>query len=176
MRPVVKPLSAERARELLDYNPETGELRWRERPGQDGWSRQFAGRVAGSLYPDGYRRFTIHPHIYLSHRVAWLITNGEWPPDYIDHINGVKTDNRIANLRSVTKRQNQQNQSLHKTNTSGFRGVSWLPKRRRWQAYININNKMKGLGLYADIEDAKAARLAAERQYGFHENHGRKTA
>lgn len=165
-------ITAERARQLFDYNPDTGELRWKTRSGQPQFNGQYARKVVGCVQATGYRQFTFQQQGFSAHRVIWLLVHGEWP-DQIDHINGDRADNRMVNLRSVTGAENSQNQAIHKNNVSGFCGVSWHSTEGRWQAYIRVNGKAHSLGRFDDFEAAKAARLAAERKYGFHPNHGR---
>lgn len=100
---VMKKLTAERARELLSYNPETGELR--RKTGRSG----VRGVIAGGIAYNGYRLVTIDGKSWYAHRVIYLIMTGEWPPDQMDHINRVRDDNRWENLRPVTALENSQN-------------------------------------------------------------------
>jgi len=92
---------------------------------------------------------------------------------FIDHINGIKDDNRINNLRDVTRSQNHQNRKLAKHNTSGVIGVYWRSDTNKWAAQINSNNKRLVLGCYTNKQDAINARRLAEKNLGFHSNHGR---
>lgn len=173
-------------RRLIDYNPEAGELRWKERPvwmfsdsgsgGRHGnWVRSN-GRLAGKLAlvseKDGYLVGELFAQRQHAHRVAWAIYYGEWPSGQIDHINGIRDDNRISNLRDVTLAENSRNKRMHKNNKSGVIGVSWYPSTKKWAADIGIDGKRTRLGYFASIEEAAAARKAAERKHGFHANHG----
>lgn len=173
---------AELARSLIDYQPETGRMTWKARPTSmfssnracSTWNARYVGTEA--LRCDngcGYRRGSLLGKLQCAHRVAWLITYGEWPKGEIDHINGNRSDNRIANLRCVSHAENGRNQKRSSTNTSGVTGVHWYAALGKWQAHITVNGKLKPLGYFADIHDAIAARKAAEVDHGFHENHGR---
>jgi hypothetical protein len=108
----------------------------------------------------------------LAHRVSWALYYGEWPSNQIDHINGIRDDNRIENLRDVSHQQNGRNQKRHSTNTSGVCGVRWDSCRSKWRARIRIGSYHKHLGYYDTIEDAEKARKNAEVLAGFSERHG----
>jgi len=97
----------------------------------------------------------------------------EWPQDEIDHINGIRTDNRLVNLRSVTHRENQKNIKRSTCNTSGRVGVRWEGHRSKWRSAIKVDGREKHLGSFDSFAEASAARKAAEIKYGFHKNHGR---
>src|SRR5687768_770720 len=111
-------LTAEKLRELMDYNPDTGVFLYRKRRG-----RRSAGLEAGSIVK-GYRLISLGKQ-YSAHRLAWLYVYGEWPAGDLDHINCVRDDNRIANLREATDSQNNANRTLAPKNSSGFKGVCW---------------------------------------------------
>ena len=103
-------------------------------------------------------------------RIIWFYAKGEWP-DCIDHINHLKTDNRLVNLRSVSQAENHRNISKLSNNTSGVAGVYWDKKARKWRAQIRVNSKQIHLGLFTHIADAITARAAAKVEYGYHQNH-----
>ncbi len=154
-------LTAEQLRSILDYDPETGIFTWKV-----GSANQVkAGNIAGSPTGLGYLRIRVQRRGYQAHRLAWLYMCSNWPKDQIDHINRIRTDNRIANLREVTNKQNQQNRSKPSSNTSGYPGVYWCKRSSKWQAYITHNQKKVHLGCFTDREDAIAARKAAEKLY-----------
>jgi hypothetical protein len=160
-----KPLTAERARELLAYNPETGLITWKFRTS----NKINVGDIAGWLGKNGYFYLSIDDHKYLTHRIAWLIYYGAWPKGHLDHRNHKPTDNRITNLREATRSQNMANQSIRIDNTSGFKGISFLkgPRRKPWYARINFNNENHILGYFATKEEAIAAYSeAAKRIHG----------
>lgn len=156
----MKPnITYERLRELLDYSSETGLFTWKVDR-----RRARAGAVAGRRHPNGYTYITVDYQHYRAHRLAWLWVFGVWPNGDIDHINRERSDNRISNLRSVTKSENQQNRSINSNNKSGFMGVSWHGKSLRWQAHIRTNGKSRNLGTYLTPEAASAAYIAAKKQ------------
>lgn len=121
----------------------------------------------------GYLQIIFKGKIYLLHRVAWLLSTGSWPSGYIDHVNGVRDDNRVINLRDVSRSENQQNAKMNSKNTSGVVGVRWRNRYGRWEAQITANGRKIYLGRFDDLASASAARKVAEREHGFHPNHGR---
>ena len=150
-------LTAARLRELLHYNQETGVFTWISSAPR---LRRFLGRTVRHKVTSGYIACTIDGTSYVAHRLAWLYVHGEWPPQWLDHINGVKDDNRIANLRPCTPSENQQNLSAR----SGALGTRWHPTTKRWLAAIKLHGKCKHLGSYASQAEAHAAYLAAKAQ------------
>ena len=175
-------LTQEIVKELLDYNPETGVFIWRFRERRwfstdKAWkigNSRFSGKTAGCLdKTSGYLIIGVLGKEYRAHRLAWLYMHGEFPKSQIDHINHVRTDNRITNLRQVSNHENAKNQRMRNNNTSGVTGVYWYESRNKWVAHITINGKYKNLGYYTNKADAITARKAAEAEYGFHENHGK---
>lgn len=159
----VRPTPAE-LRQLLRYVPETGKLFWLPRTNVQ-FNGQFAGKEAfTAIGPDGYHRGAVNCVSCLAHRVAWAIFYGEWPSSEVDHINCDPVDNRIINLRSASRSQNERNKRLRADNKSGFKGVSWYARDEKWQATIRIHGKSRGLGYYGSPEAAHEAycRAAAE--------------
>lgn len=154
-------LTAEKLRETLSYDPETGEFTWMVRLS----SRRMPGQSAGTPCKNGYKHISVLGRMYYAHRLAWFYVHGEWPPECIDHINGKRSDNRIANLRLATVSQNNANSKLPCSNTSGFKGVVWLPKNRKWRAQIKRHRKMFHLGCFDSKEAAAAAYRAAAVGY-----------
>ena len=150
-----------RLRELLHYNARTGLFTWLAKSGFG--SSACAGVVAGGEdTPGGYIRIGVMGKRYMAHRLAWLYATDAWPTEEIDHINGVRGDNRWINLRAATKNENQQNQRRAQANNqSGFLGVS--PKKNRWQANINTNGKRHYVGSFETEELAYAAYVLAKR-------------
>lgn len=158
-------VTAERLRELLHYDPESGVFTWRV----DRSTRIRAGSVAGSIQYLGrtqYLYIMIDFKQYRAHRLVWLYVYGKWPAEMLDHINGDGADNRLANLREATCAENSQaaNKRLMKNNTSGYRGVSFNTKRKRWMASISAFGKRKWLGSYETVEAAAAAYSEAKRK------------
>ena len=154
-------LTAEYLRSILDYDQETGIFTWKVSTSR----RVKTGDVAGSQNGDGYLRIRLHNRLFLAHRLAWLYHFGEWPEDQIDHINRNRSDNRIYNLREVTNKQNQQNAGKRSDNKSGHPGVSWYKPYSKWRAQIMHNQKQIHLGYFSILEEAIAARKAAEKLY-----------
>ena len=171
MKQQTKSLTQERLKDVLNYCPESGAFVWIKKSSPK--SRIAIGSDAGSISYWGYIVIEIDSERYQAHRLAWLYMYSEWPKDQIDHINGIKVDNRIENLRDVTNSENHKNMRMLKNNTSGIIGVTWNKKSKRWQAQIVVNKTTKCLGLYSDKNDAITARQAANKKYGFHENHGK---
>ena len=157
-----------RLKELLEYDAGSGLFTWKK----DMAAHVHAGDIAGNMDGKGYWMVTVDGKGRLAHRLAWLYVYGEWPDGEIDHINHQITDNRIDNLRVVTRRGNMMNRAIGSNNTSGHMGVMWKTDKKRWKAYIHVNGKQKHLGYFKDIKDAIIARQAAIIEYGYHENHG----
>ena len=160
-------LSAERAKYLLSYDAESGVIKWNVNKG----SRVKAGDTAGYFdKSNGYVLTRVDRKKYYNHRLAWLLTYGEWPIDEIDHINGDRTDNRIVNLRPVTRSENLKNSRMSKYNSSGITGVRWGKRDRAWLVSVST----KHVGYYKDFFEACCARKSSEREHGYHANHGRR--
>jgi len=152
-------LTQERLKEVLDYNPETGVFVWRVSKGPC-----KAGSVAGNAHITGYVLIAIDGKKHRAHRLAWLYVHGVWPDKDIDHINRIRTDNRIANLRDVSKSENQWNSSARCDNTSGYLGVCWHKQRSKWHAQIRVCEKRLHLGYFNTLEAANAAYMAAKEK------------
>jgi hypothetical protein len=155
-------LTAEVLRQLLNYDPETGAFTRRARTS----NKVRVGDKTGTLRRDGYLKTSLLHQSFLLHRLAWLYVYGKWPEFVIDHVNGDRTDNRIANLRDVSETSNLQNQRrAHSKNRScGLLGVTWHAGNGRWQAQISVNKRNMYLGSFDTAEDAHAAYLQAKRQ------------
>ena len=149
-------------KELFDYDPNTGHLIYKK--ARAGIS---VGARAGSIDSWGHRQVKIDGKIYQAHRIIWLWWYGDLPICQIDHINRIKDDNSIYNLRLALRNDydNQQNVGLRKNNSSGVRGVCWLARSNSWQVQIQAGKKKIHVGLFSCLLDAVAARLAAERKY-----------
>jgi hypothetical protein len=150
-------VTAELVRHLLDYDPLTGILRWRDSPRRNVKKGDIAGWVER-----GRRRIGIYNRNFHAGNIAWLHFYGEWPKFEVDHRNRDPLDNSIANLRDVPAALNCQNQGMKKTNTSGFKGVTWDLERKGWLAQICVNQTPYKLGIYSTPELASGAyRIAA---------------
>lgn len=148
----VRIINADTARSLLCYEPATGEFTWRESRG-----RVAAGQKAGSIASNGYWEIYVENRRYRAHRLAWFMVHGGWPADTIDHRNGDKLDNRIANLREATTSQNHANQPARRSSRSGFRGVHFSQREQRWVAKITCNGRKRHIGQFISKADAIAA-------------------
>lgn len=164
----MKHITQKRVHELLRYCPETGQFHWRRTA-----ALRLAGKVAGTINSWGYRVIGIDGKTWIASRIAWVFVHGQLPEGQIDHINGVRSDDRICNLREVTPGQNRRNQQLRKDNSTGRIGVYWHAGAQKWMASIQFRNKQYHLGLFEDFNAAVDAREKAERKFGFHQNHGR---
>lgn len=144
-------------KKLLHYDRETGAFTWALKF----CKKVRVGGVAGTAQ-HGYVRIAILGTFYYAHRLAWLYMQGRWPVDQIDHINGVRSDNRWVNLREATNSTNQQNlRKAKKHNQQGLLGVT--KNRRGFSARIRTNGVTKHLGTYRTIELAHAAYIQAKR-------------
>lgn len=173
-------LSPSELRKLLDHDSETGALTWKPRPASmfaggkrsaehsaANWNAKWAGKPALSAsHNAGYLCGSIFGRRYLAHRVAWAIHHGSWPSDQIDHINGVRDDNRIKNLRECSNLQNCQNVRSHRDSTSSRAGVCRISRitSKPWLAQICVNGRQRRIGQFETEEAAIAARAIAERE------------
>lgn len=165
-------LSVTRVREVLSLNFDTGDLIWLTRPVRIGheradrsWNAKCAGKIAGSVFMDGYRHVKIDRKLYVAHRVVWVLAHGKWPDGDIDHIDGARDDNRPHLLRDATTRQNIQNQKVRRDNRSGLKGVSWNIPMKKWWARITICGNRIPLGYFDTPEEAHAAYFEAARKH-----------
>lgn len=151
-----------RVAEYLAYTPDNGEIRWLK-----SHIPALIGKVAGTTrpYKDGsfYHVINFQRRFILAHRVAWFLHYGEWPDGFIDHINGDKLDNRIVNLRVVTKSENCHNVGLRKTNTTGLTGTVFDERKKKWRARISVRGKRHSLGYFDDKESAAQAYIDASQ-------------
>jgi len=150
----------------LDYNPISGELRWKPLSGDDWLTRRFntrwAGQIAGNrdIY-DSYIRVHLDGRFVRGHHIVWKMTFGEDPP-ILDHRDGDGSNNKLSNLREATVTENQWNHRRSRTNTSGTSGVSWHKGEQRWHARIGDKFKRIHLGSFDTLEEAVEARRQAE--------------
>ena len=171
---MTKP-TAEEARALFSYDKLTGRLTWRVDRisklkrgaviGGNAIAKARAGEVAGGIRPDGRRTVVIDGKLYLDSRVAWLIEYGEWPSKQVDHINGNPNDNRLSNLRLASASENGRNRGQQANNKSGFKGVSWAARERKWNARIMAQGQYRSLGYFDTAEQAAEAYAKAAAQY-----------
>jgi Demerecviridae HNH endonuclease len=138
-------------RAVLDYNPLTGLF-----------TRISGQGAGGSVTPQGYLRIRVNNKDYQAHRLAWWFAYGKLPASPLDHINGDKSDNRIANLRLATKQQNAANM---KPRHAGLKGAWWRKDRKKWCAHINRDYKTYHLGTFDTEAEAHAAYCAAAVEF-----------
>ena len=145
-------LTQSQLKQYLSYNPETGLFyRLTSRT-----HNAKIGDVAGCKDGQGYINIRVYGGRHKAHRLAWLYVYAEFPGSDLDHVNGIRTDNRISNLRIATRSENSLNTGLRSTNTSGFRGVSFNKKNNRWRVQAQYNGKKNHLGNFKSAEQASA--------------------
>lgn len=129
------------------------------------WNTRFAGQRTGSVDSvTGYVRIRLNNRLYYAHRLAWLLVYGEWPSVHIDHRNGIRTDNRIVNLRLATRAENAQNLGLRRDNACGMTGV-WRDRRTgRWHAELRVRGKRHRRGGFSTPHEARAVYLALKKE------------
>lgn len=156
-------LTQKRLRELLMYDPGSGYFTWR---------KTLTGHIqkgvcAGGWHHSGYRTIRIDGKSYQAHRLAWLYIYGKWPIGEIDHSNLVRDDNRIDNLRDVSRGINKHNGRPYKNNKKKMKGICWLKANKKWMAQIQKDKINYYLGLFDTAEEAHHAyRAAAIKLYG----------
>ena len=168
MRENEKSLTQEELKRQLSYDPQTGEFR--RLVANSGVVK--VGDLAGTFHRRGYVRIAVHRVIYSAHRLAFLYMTGRFPPNQIDHVDGVKSNNRWCNLRCVSGSENMKNRRIYCNNKSGTMGVFWDEETRKWIAQIRIEGRQVKLGYYSDKDEAIAIRKTAETEHGYHKNHG----
>ena len=151
------------AHKLLTYCPETGVIRW----------RVSKRGIAGTKTDKGYINIQIKGKAYPAHRLAWLLTFKTFPNPQIDHINQIRDDNRIVNLREVSNRTNHKNMRLYSTNSSGVCGVHWCKKDSLWASQIKAIDGAEISKSFKSLLDAVCFRKSLEIKFGYHENHGK---
>lgn len=155
------PLSFEEVSRQIAYDPETGKFTWRvPKKGRPG-----IGSPAGCIHQTlGYWVIGVSRQRHYGHRLAWLLTHGKWPAHQIDHINGDRADNRIANLREVTHAENQQNRHITRPNRHGLRGVDYDPGCDRWRTRIKVNGVVHNFGGFHSPEEAHECYVRESRR------------
>jgi len=149
--------------DFVSYDYITGNFYWSV---NSPTGRHSKGDIAG-YEQRGYLALSINKKRILLHRLAWFVVYGELPTGIIDHINRDITDNRIENLRDVTRMENGMNRKVSSNNTSGFTGVCWVKNSKKWVAQISNNKKRILIGYFDDKESAIVARKEKEIEYGY---------
>lgn len=126
-------ITQDELKKLIKYDPDTGIVTW------------LNDSKPLGFFSNGYLRLYLKKRIYAVHRLIWLYVHGRFPEDVLDHINGIKDDNRLTNLREASEGQNMHARKLTRNNASGFKGVYFKPRKGNWEAYITHNNKQKRL-------------------------------
>lgn len=146
--------------EALEYRPDSGIFLWRK---DNKFNGVKGGTMAGLLHLHGYIRITINRKAYQAHRLAWLYVHGVIP-ETIDHINGIRHDNRLINLRPCTRSENNYNARVRSDNTSGVKGVHWNKKVNKWVAKIYVNKETVSLGYHFGLFEACCAIFSARNK------------
>lgn len=153
-----KILTQEILKEHLHYNPDTGVFTWIKKTSS--YSRVSVGDIAGWYDYKNYLKIKILDKSHFTHRLVWLYVYGYIPKEDIDHINGIKNDNRVINLRLASNSENHQNRIVSKNNKSGYIGVS--PHLNKWRSKITLNGKSIYLGIFNTPEEAHKHYVAAK--------------
>lgn len=168
-------LGYEEVARLFTYDRESGILYWRIRVNNNTRRDYVAG--SSKRVTDGYRQVKVKGKIYMMHRVIMVLCFGHIPENAeIDRINHVRDDNRLANLRFVTRTDNRRNQSISGKNTSGVTGVYFSKAGKKYIAQIKVNQELIYLGTFKTLEEAAAARAEANLKFKFNNNHGKRRA
>lgn len=161
-------ITREQLKQQLTYDPETGSFVWNL-----DFRHRRKGDRAGDLNTNGYLQTWVLGKRYLLHRLAYLYMEGTHPDQEIDHIDGDRTNNRWDNLRHVPGAVNAKNLKRSRRNKTGCTGISLCPVSAKWVATISVNGQLVTIGRYKMKFEARQARKAAEKKYGYHDNHGR---
>ena len=162
-------VTQERLKLLLDYDPQTGHFTWKTRTVKTHfdviWNKRFSGKRAGHSHKMGYIVLCVERAKIMAHQAAWAYQSGDMPAGDIDHVNGIKSDNRICNLRVATRSQNMANTSRRSSNTTGFKGVTMDRRTGRYIAAVHPNGKKRHLGVFDTAEAAHDAYVAGALKY-----------
>jgi hypothetical protein len=167
-------VSHEDLKRIIDYDPETGIFVWKEKISDKVVVGSNAGcETKNSCGNATYLFVGIYNKLYRGHRLAWFYHYGVWPKGVVDHINHDGLDNSIKNLRDLSIQGNSKNTPLSKANKSGVCGVCWDRAKELWLANIRIDGVTRFLGYFEDFNDAVTCRQNAQKELGFHDNHGK---
>jgi hypothetical protein len=157
----ISPLiTAAEAHERISYDAQSGQFTWIKcgKP-------EFNGCPAGSVHNEGYIVIKLLGRVYRAHRLAWLMCHGTFPNGEIDHINGIRSDNRISNLRLASASENKYNKSATVESATGIKGVCWSKKYQKWEVRIGFEKQRRFLGHFDSQHDAAQAYAAAAKKY-----------
>ena len=155
-------ITQQELKQLLVYNEFSGQFTWRIAPSK----RVAAGAVAGSLHPSGHVYISVRRRLYAAHRLAWLYVFGQWPRKFVDHINGDAADNRLANLRLLTRTENlQAARKARADSRSGLLGACYRKDVKKWQARIQRDKRSVSLGLFSSAEEAHIVYLMYKNNF-----------
>ncbi len=157
-------LSVEFIRAILDYDPIKGVLRWKKRPDISTRADRKNGHVAGFKNKDGHLVIQIQKRRYPAHRLIWVLVYGHWPNNDIDHIDGNRSNNKLANLRAATRRENLRNMGKKPFNKSGYKWVSWHKPTNKWVAQVRNNKTNVYLGVFNSPQKAHKRACGYARQ------------
>lgn len=166
-------ITQDRLKELFEYLPGSGDMvRIKAVPGTR------IGDKASYIAHNGYMKLTIDRKSYPVHRLAFLYMTGQYPESGVDvdHIDHNRANNKWSNIRLVSRQENMRNAKRSKANKSGYTGVGWCKQQSQWYASIMISGRHKKIGRFDSLIDAVAARIRANKLYGFHHNHGAQDA
>lgn len=164
----------------LRYDRESGYLFWKEiknpsTKNEKIYNGRFSNKKTGWLNSRGYLKINIYKKSLLGHRIIWFLEYGSWPSKDLDHIDGNPSNNKLDNLREVTKSENLRNCKRRQDNTSGITGVHYNKRQNQWTACVVLKGKKKHLGTFETKEEAINARDLANKDNKFHNNHGRQS-
>lgn len=152
----------------IDYNKDTGVFTWIKPTSNS----VRVGQVAGTPDKDGYIVIRFNKKHIKAHRLAWFYVYGRWPVNHIDHINQIKNDNRISNLRDITANENRLNTKLYASNSTGVHGVYFHKKSKKYCAQLSKDKKHYYGGLHNNLDEARKWVDSKLKELGFHPNHG----
>jgi len=168
MYPATHEIERDALFKILNYDPETGIFTYKK---GDMRGKKPTGEV-GHIRANGELVIMINKKPFLARRLAWFFVHQEWP-DFLQNINHDRQDNRISNIRKTSHIESNKNKKMNRTNTSGYTGVYYVKRIKRWKASIRVDGRLRHLGYFDDILDAKNERNKANEEYEFHENHGK---
>lgn len=170
----MKGIYAEDVRKYFEYKE--GRLYWKYKEVNTKQDKIFnssrGGKPAGGVDANGYIAIRVNRKLYTEHQLVWAYFNGYFPKETIDHVNHIRNDNRIENLREIPKEMQMYNTKLSKNNTSGHNGISWYKRDKKWVVNIMVNYKNIHRRCQT-LEEAIRIRDELYHLYGFHENHGK---